>query len=278
MNSGIFISFEGIDGTGKSVQIRLLANALERRGHNVFMTKEPGDALMGSNVGAGIRELVFKNPTTKSMRPGVADLLFLADHIQTAGDVAEKVAEGHTVLTDRYADSQFAYAASETKQCPEWALRYYHEQYGIVPDITVLLVARGPQVIREFTPTHANLDLSGEISIAGRVSAEEDIAWALGRAKGRKGTEAGKQDGKRWNDVAEQRKIQNAYLTQIGKEPRTLLVHVWEESSIDDVHERVLTGVLSKLIQSGNYRLVPGEPVGRLVRSPDEPTNYAPSY
>jgi dTMP kinase len=248
MDRGLFATFESIDGLGKTTQFKLLGAALKNLGFSVFMTKEPGDTSMGSNIGAGIRELVFKNPTTLKMRPGVADMLFLADHVQTSGDVAEHVAKGDIVLCDRYADSQFAYAASPTKQCPEWALRYYREQYGIEPDITILLLARGPQVIQGFTPTHANLDSNGEYSITGRVdSFTEDISWALGRAKGRQGGEAGKQDGKAWNSVEEQRKIQDAYWSQIEGLPRTVPIHVYESDSVESIHEQILDVVLRRI-------------------------------
>src|ERR1035441_9164314 len=91
----------------------------------------------------------------------------------------------------RYADSQWAYNASTTKNCPQWVMDLFGQQYGIVPNMTVLLVARGKPIV---LPAHANLNISGEISIAGPV--REDISWALARGKARQGSEAGKQDGK----------------------------------------------------------------------------------
>jgi dTMP kinase len=139
---GFFISFESIDGLGKTTQAKKLVENLDQSGYDVLLTKEPGDRNTGSNVGAGVRNLVFKDPTTLKMRPGVADLLFLADHIQTAGDIEEAVNAGKIVVSDRYADSQWAYNASTTKNCPQWVMDLFGQQYGIIPDMTVLLVAR----------------------------------------------------------------------------------------------------------------------------------------
>ncbi|TSA39709.1 dTMP kinase [archaeon] len=225
-NRGFFISFESIDGLGKTTQLRLLGKALEDAGHEVFYAKEPGDDVMGSKVGAGVRNLLFKTPSTKQMRPGVADLLFLADHIQNSGDIRDAVTRGQVVLCDRYADSQFAYAASFGKQCPQWAMELYANHYGIVPDVTVFLRARGPR-------------LSDGV---------EDIAWSLTRAKARTGSEAGKQDGKAWNDVEEQRRVQAAYERYLTGQPRTLIVDVREDTDIGDIHQTILVDILYRVV------------------------------
>jgi thymidylate kinase len=233
---GFFISLESVDGLGKTTQVRLLGKALEDAGHRLYSTKEPGDQFMGSNVAAGIRHLLFTDPSTKRMRPGVGDLLFLADHIQNAGDVREKVDEGYVVLADRYADSQFAYGACPSKQTPPWALAAYAAHYGIVPDLTVLLRARGPMVSVPFpAPTRG-------------FKMVEDLSWALKRAKTRTDHEAGKQEGKAWNDVEDQRLIQTAYERYLVGQPRTLVVDVWEDTEIGDIHQTILVDVLYRLV------------------------------
>jgi dTMP kinase len=239
---GFFISFESIDGLGKTTQVKKLVDNLGQSGYDVLLTKEPGDRNTGSNVGAGVRNLVFKDPTTLKMRPGVADLLFLADHIQTAGDIEEAVSAGKIVVSDRYADSQWAYNASTTKNCPQWVMDLFGQQYGIVPDMTVLLVARGKPIV---LPTHANMDISGEISIAGPV--REDISWALARGKARQGSEAGKQDGKAWNNVEDQRRIQEAYLHYLKGLPRTFIVEVWDFMAPSDLSVPILSEVLRRI-------------------------------
>lgn len=242
MEKGFFITFESIDGLGKTTQMNMLADHFRLAGNReVFCTKEPGDTRMGSNIGAGIRQLVFHDPSTKRMRAGVADLLFLADHIQTAGDVEEAVNGGKLVLCDRYADSQFAYGTSKSKASPPWTIDCFRQNYGIVPDITVLLVARGPDI--GWGPPLGEQPHRRPI---------EDIVWALDRAKGRAGHEQGKQDGKVWNSIDDQRTIQQAYLEQIGPEPRCLRIDVWKNDTREQIHKEILYGVsvrLAHLIQ-----------------------------
>lgn len=228
---GFFISFESIDGLGKTTQVNELVKSLRAEGHDIFQTKEPGDANYGSNVGAGVRQLCFVNPTTLKMRPGVADCLFLADHIQTAGDIRQAVDEGKIAITDRYADSQWAYAASENKKCPQWTLDAYQLNYGIVPNLTILLVARGRYV--EASDSHTR----------HKTRIVEDISWVLTRAKSRKGLEAGKQEGKAWNTVEDQRKIQEAYLNALQDQPRTVIVDVWEDTSVATIAATILAQV-----------------------------------
>jgi hypothetical protein len=162
--------------------------------------------------------------------------------IQTAGDIEEAVSAGRIVVSDRYADSQWAYNASASKNCPQWVMDLFEQQYGIIPDMTVLLIARGKQVL---VPSHANLDVSGEISIAGPM--REDISWALARGKARQGSEAGKQDGKAWNNVEDQRRIQDAYLHYLQALPRTFIVDVWDHMTPGDLSVPILTEVLRRI-------------------------------
>jgi dTMP kinase len=239
---GVFISFESIDGVGKSTQVKLLGETLTLAGYDVVLRREPGS----SNVGAGVRDLLFKSPTTKQMARGVADALFLADHVQNAADIEQDVSQGKVVLCDRYADSQFAYAASVGKNCPRWALDAYDAAFGIVPDITVLLLARGPRGLRS---CDSDADLM-----------HEDIGWALERAQARRGIEAGKQDGKAWNSIQDQLRIQEAYVRRLvqmdpgtSRSRRTVVVNVHKEDNIATVRAAILWGVLDRgLLQSAH--------------------------
>jgi dTMP kinase len=233
----MFISFEGIDGSGKSLQVNLLAKALVSCAFDVYLTKEPGDAALGSNIGAGVRELLFKNPGTKNIGPGVADLLFMADHLQNTYDIQKALDEDKIVVTDRYADSQFAYAEAKTRKATGWANDLYRERYGPVPDLTFLFVLRGPMT---------RIGSKGCPSGGGTINVE-DISWALARANNRHGAEEKKQEGKTWNDVEEQRKIQNAYIKQIGSESRTHIINVWEETTPMELHVKIMEIVLAEL-------------------------------
>jgi dTMP kinase len=237
MYSGVLITLESIDGLGKTTQVTRLAQTLQGLGFDPFLTKEPGDASFGSSVGMGVRELLFKKPGSQNLAPGTADMLFLADHVQNVFDIREQLKKGRIVISDRYADSQFAYGSAATRRAPKWTLDLFREQYGVTPDLTLLLVARGP-VPKDFVVY--DIDKAS-------YSAKEDISWALTRARARTGTEAGKQDGKNWDDVEQQRIIQETYIDLLKTESRTSMVHVWPDSSREAIAEEILGHVLVAL-------------------------------
>lgn len=101
----MFISFEGIEGSGKSTQVRLLQQALEARGRQVVTTREPG----GSRLGQELRRILLS--AANSDLSATAELfLFLADRAQHVAEVIRPaLAAGKVVLCDRFADSTVAY-------------------------------------------------------------------------------------------------------------------------------------------------------------------------
>jgi dTMP kinase len=129
--SGRFISFEGIDGAGKSTHIVALQAWLRARGHQVLLTREPG----GSPLAEQLRELVLQQP----MDPLSETLLIFAarrDHLQTCIEPA--LARGDIVLCDRFADATFAYQGAGRgfdlqvlTQLESWV------QQGRQPDLTL---------------------------------------------------------------------------------------------------------------------------------------------
>jgi dTMP kinase len=105
MGRGKFISLEGGEGAGKSTQARLLRTALEARGHAVVLTREPG----GSPGAEEIRTLLVHGEPER-WTPLGETLLFLAaraDHV--ARVIEPALAQGHWVISDRFADSTFVY-------------------------------------------------------------------------------------------------------------------------------------------------------------------------
>lgn len=101
---GKFITFEGIDGSGKSTQMRMLANELRVRGFNVLPTCEPG----GTPLGRRLREAFLE--TEENVSPLAELLLFAADRAQHVNFLVKPaLGEGKIVLSDRYADATFAY-------------------------------------------------------------------------------------------------------------------------------------------------------------------------
>lgn len=129
--SGRFVTFEGIDGAGKSSHIEALSAWLRARGHEVVLTREPG----GTPLAEQLRELVLHAPMdalTESL------LVFAArrDHLQQRIEPA--LARGATVLCDRFTDATFAYQgsgrgfdASVLRQLEQWV------QQGRQPDLTI---------------------------------------------------------------------------------------------------------------------------------------------
>lgn len=102
---GFFISFEGIEGSGKTTQITLLSRTLREQGRRVVVTREPG----GTDAGRVVREILLQ-PNFPTLTP-LAELLFcLADRAQHVHEViAPALAAGAVILSDRFADSTVAY-------------------------------------------------------------------------------------------------------------------------------------------------------------------------
>jgi len=103
--AGLFVSFEGIEGSGKSTQVTLLAQALRSRGHEVILTREPG----GTAVGQVLRRLLLES-TPSPLAFGTELLLMLADRAQHVQEiVAPALRANKIVISDRFVDSTTAY-------------------------------------------------------------------------------------------------------------------------------------------------------------------------
>lgn len=135
---GRFITFEGGDGTGKSTQIKLLADYLKAKNIPVVTTKEPG----GTPLGSELRRLLLTGDKDK-MDATAEALLFFADrHIHMASKVWPAMEKGEWVLSDRFADSTFAYQYYGYNGCVsrETLEQLYKIAVGdFKPDLTVIL-------------------------------------------------------------------------------------------------------------------------------------------
>ena len=104
MNEGIFVTLEGVEGSGKTTQAALLAEELRRRGHRVTLTHEPG----GTRAGEAIRA-IFLDPAV-SLGTSAELLLVLADRAQHVREKLQPaLTAGEIVISDRYSDSTIAY-------------------------------------------------------------------------------------------------------------------------------------------------------------------------
>ncbi|MDZ4181663.1 MAG: dTMP kinase [Candidatus Cloacimonadaceae bacterium] len=134
--SGFFITFEGIEGSGKSTQIRLLGEKLSLQGIDYIVTREPG----GPPISEAIRKILL-DPANKEMLPETELLLYMASRSQHSGEwIIPALDSGKIVICDRYYDSTIAYqgAARDLDQEFIRALTRF-ATYATVPDITFLI-------------------------------------------------------------------------------------------------------------------------------------------
>jgi len=130
---GKFITFEGIDGSGKSTQLRMLAGHLRTRGVDVITTCEPG----GTPLGRHLREAFLE--TEETVAPMAELLAFAADRAQHVEFLIKPaIAEGRIVISDRYADATFAYQGAG-RGFPEAKVLQVIELAtgGLKPDLTL---------------------------------------------------------------------------------------------------------------------------------------------
>jgi dTMP kinase len=132
----MFITLEGPEGSGKTRQIAVLAEALRQQGYPVWMTREPG----GTPIGDQIRSVLFDMKNT-DMRPRTEILLFQASRAQLVEQVIRpRLADGAIVLCDRYADSTLAYQGyGHQVNLDELKTIVYFATGGLRPDLTLLL-------------------------------------------------------------------------------------------------------------------------------------------
>lgn len=136
ITSGYLIAFEGGDGAGKSTQVQRLAQWLTERGHEVVITREPGD----TPIGRRLREVLLDVGNT-GMSARAEALLYAADRAEHVDAmIRPALRRGAVVITDRYVDSSIAYqgagrelSGAEVERLSQWATQ------GLAPALTVLL-------------------------------------------------------------------------------------------------------------------------------------------
>jgi len=182
--AGIFLSFEGIDGSGKSTQARRLAEALRGLGHTVTLTREPG----GSPGAEEIRRLVLEgDPDRWSAETEI--LLFTAarrDHLEKT--IRPALARGEIVITDRFADSTRIYQGITRGDLVATVDRLHDLMIGTEPDLTILV--------------------------------DIDPAVGLSRARARAGTELRFED----MGLATQTRMRAGFLDLAARHPRFRLI------------------------------------------------------
>lgn len=134
--SGLFITFEGGEGAGKSTQIRLLAEALRERGHSVVLTREPG----GSPGAEAVRHVILSGAAER-FGTRMEALLFAAarsDHVEEV--IRPALRAGKIVLCDRFLDSSRVYQGITGNLEPDFVERLQRVAVnGVMPDCTLIL-------------------------------------------------------------------------------------------------------------------------------------------
>ena len=192
---GTFITFEGIDGSGKTTQLEMLAERLRDRGIAVTTAKEPG----GTPVGAAIRRILLDSATAR-LSPLAELLLYFASRTQNLEEIIRPALEARrVVLCDRYVDASAAYQG--------WGRRLGLEVvsqleriacHGLKPDLTFLL------------------DIEPATSVARALE------------RNRRGTAAGQQDESRFEQESLEffERVRRGYLDIATREPgRVVVVH-----------------------------------------------------
>lgn len=134
---GLFITFEGPDGSGKTTQARRLAGVLESQGHSVVLTREPG----GTPFGDSVRDILLRHVTEERITSMTELLLYesiRAHHVENL--IRPAIEEGRVVICDRFIDASLAYQGygrgvplAQVKTLNKFAAG------GLLPDLTLLL-------------------------------------------------------------------------------------------------------------------------------------------
>lgn len=212
--TGTFITFEGIDGSGKSTQMRLLANFLEEEGFNVVTTREPG----GTSVGLRLRAALLD--AHEEVDPLTELLVFAADRAQHVRRVLRPALEaGKVVFSDRYADATAAYQGAGRGFSPE-----------LISEIIAL----------------ATEGLKPHKTLLFDLSVGESTARTRRRTNGR-------QQGDRLDAEAEDFhiRVREAYLNLARAEPERFVV-INTNGAVEQTHQRVKEIVVPFLKSRGH--------------------------
>ncbi len=216
---GKFITFEGLDGAGKSTQLKKLAAYLRQQGVEVIITREPGGTSLGNRLRA-----VLLNSRTSGLSPMAELALMFADRAQ---DIDEKILpalqSGQWVLCDRFSDSSEAYQGGG-RQLGSEAVHELHKIlcHDLQPDLTILMLS----------------DLSASIARARRRNT----------AKSKK-----KKDENRFEKEKEafHRRVLDSYLAIAKREPQRV-VKVDARNPIPEVHRKIVQSVEERLMKKSS--------------------------
>jgi dTMP kinase len=218
MPRGVFITFEGLDGSGKTTQINRLSVWLKERGYTSLLTRQPG----GTATGDRIRSLVLDSRST-GLAPMAEMALMFADRAQAIAEVIEPaLAAGRIVLCDRFTDSTEAYQGGGRQLGSEAVLELHRLLCSnLQPDLTLLLLPG----------LEASLERARR---RNQHTADENGA-----------------DENRFEQEQEAfyRRVWQKYLEIAAREPARVVL-IEGDLSIDEVHEQIVAAVSKRLAGS----------------------------
>ena len=218
MSAGTFITFEGIDGSGKSTQLRLLGNFLRANGCDALLTREPGGTTLGLRLRAALLDAM------EEVDPLTELLVFAADRAQHVRRMLRPaLAEGRVVISDRYADATVAYQGAGRGFAPELIAQIVQlATEGLKPDLTLLF----------------------------DVSIEESITRTTRRSTNRSST----RDRLDIEHADFHRRVRDAYMRIATAEPERVKL-IDTSGAVDQTHERVKEILVPYLHSRGHLEL-----------------------
>jgi dTMP kinase len=216
MPRGQFITFEGLDGSGKTTQIRKLAAWLDRRGHATLVTRQPG----GTATGDRIREILL-DARNAHLAPATEMALMFADRAQAIAEVIQPALDaGKIVLCDRFTDSSEAYQGGGRELGSETILAMHRLVCGnLQPDLTILLLPSfDASLHRARRRNHRNEAQGGKNE--GRFEAEQDAFF---------------------------RRVWEKYHEIAARKPERVVL-IEGDLGIDEVHEQIVEIVAERLV------------------------------
>jgi len=216
MPRGLFITLEGLDGSGKTTQIKRLAGWLQRRGFDPVVTRQPG----GTATGDRIRALLLDSGSSP-VAPRTEMALMFADRAQAIAEVIEPaLAAGKVVLCDRFTDSTEAYQGGGRQLGSQNVLELHRLICGdLQPDLTLLLLP------------------SLESSLARARNRNERVAAQSGKDEGRFELE----------QEAFYRRAWEKYREIAAREPERVVL-IEGNLTIDEVQEQIVEAVSERLV------------------------------
>ena len=151
---GILITFEGIDGSGKSTQIKKLKNfLLKKKINNTYFTREPG----GTNLGDATRKLLLKNDTINPLNQSLILLLTASRYEHYKKIILPNIKKKKIVISDRFTDSTFAYQCGSNKELGK-LLKYLNNKLfaNFNADLTILLDIRAEEAMKRLKKRKIN--------------------------------------------------------------------------------------------------------------------------